>query len=204
MKSMISYFEHFRIVDNFELSTNSHLFDSFYPQYGRQNIENQRKMTQPQDGTKTNKTKLQSDALNAANAINNVDKQIRSDQQKPPDDDQIARSTDDVDQSPISYGGNDITTFTSGGTSTFNPKLCIDERRASLPYPNGGPLNGGNSLISRDTLILLPEGGKNSAANGDKYPVSRNSDNENSDTDVSEPTIFKYSIIHTIETLTHF
>lgn len=133
-------------------------------------------MTQPQDGLKTIK----------ANSRTAGGKQIKSDHQKPPDDGTIGHSIDDVDNSPVSNATrNDINSSGSGS----NTKSSLDERRNSFAHRNGGSLNGLNSLISRDTLILLPEGGKNSAANSDKYPVtrsSRNSDNENSDTDVSK------------------
>lgn len=138
-------------------------------------------MTQPQDDSKTKKIKLQSDALNA-NAGNNVDKQIKSDQQKPTDGSTIASGIDDVDLAPAG-NANNVNASTSSGT--INTKSTFEDRRNSIAFLKFG----GNSLISRDALILLPEGGKNSTANGDKYSVtrsSRNSDNENSDTDVSK------------------
>lgn len=140
-------------------------------------------MTQPQDDSKTKKTKMQSDALNA-NAGNNVDKQIKSDQQKPTDGSTIAPGIDDVDLAPVG-NANNVNASTSSGSATINPKPTFEDRRNSIAFLKFG----GNSLITRDALILLPEGGKNSAANGDKYSVtrsSRNSDNENSDTDVSK------------------
>lgn len=142
-------------------------------------------MTQPQDGPKTKKIKMQSDALSNATAGNKVAKKIKSDQRESSDN-TIASNVDDVDQLSANIVGNDIISSSTG----CNTKSSIDDngRRNSYPHQNGGPSNGGNSLISRDTLILLPEGGKNSATNSDKYPVtrsSRNSDNDNSDTDVS-------------------
>lgn len=136
---------------------------------------------------------MHSDALNK-NADDKADKQIKSDHQKPPDDGTTTvQSIDDIDQSQAIIAGNEITSSSDGG---FNAKASIDDRRNSFAHQNGSPSNSGNSLISRDALILLPEGGKNSASNGDKYPVtrsSRNSDNENSDTDVSK-VIIKQSV----------
>lgn len=116
---------------------------------------------------------MQSDASNS-NASNAADKQLKSDQQMTSADDPAAANTDDVDQSTVSIN-----------SSRFSRRTSIDYyRRNSIARQNGGP-----TLIKRDALILLPEGGKNPAANNDWYPMthsSRNSDNENSDTDVSE------------------
>lgn len=119
---------------------------------------------------------MQSDALFNSSG----DKHIQSDQLKPPDDASIGHNIDEID---ATVGNAKCEVSTPNDT-----KSPVEWRRNSFAHRNGGSLNGLNSLIKRDALILLPEGGKNSATNGDEYPAtrsSRNSDNENSDTDVS-------------------
>lgn len=98
----------------------------------------------------------------------------------------FAQTIDDVDQAPImkTPTKTNITTW----LSSFK-KSPGEDRRMSMCYLNGLPL-GGNSLISRDALILAPEGGKNSATgNGERFPTIRSaSDDESSDTEVSTHT----------------